>query len=148
LSSTEALQIRRRNNQNILHALGSFAVTSPNDGNWTAADTYHAHFVRIGKEYQIDVHPSQGSATITRTRANFWALIRDLHGAYAAYPDSILGSTWAWYTNFCTCVVIVAGISGIYLWTGRRRERRAGLIVFAAAAAISLSLMILITLHN
>jgi hypothetical protein len=147
-SGPEALRIRGRNNQMILHALGSFAIVSPNDGNWTDPDTYHAHFYRLGKEYQIDVHPSSGSATITQTRMNFWALVRDLHGAHDTYPDSPLASTWAWYTDLSTFVVIGAGISGVYLWTRRRRERRIGLILLGAAAAISLFLMLLITFRD
>ncbi|MDB5301430.1 MAG: hypothetical protein JWO87_3093 [Phycisphaerales bacterium] len=143
----EALKIRRQNNSAILHALGSFAGPST-DGDWIDADTYHAHFMRPGKEYEIDVHPGQGSATIRQTRMNFWALIRDLHGSSVVYPDSILASTWAWYTEICTYVVVVAGISGVYLWSGRRRERRIGLVLLGAAGMVSLSLMLLITFHG
>jgi len=145
----EALKIRRENNRAILHALGSFAVPFTDaDGDWIDADTYHAHLLRPGKEYEIDVHPSQGSATITQTRMSFWALIRDLHGSSVVYPDSILASTWAWYTELCTYVVVAAGISGVYLWTGRKRERRIGLALLGAAGTVSLSLMLLITFHG
>jgi hypothetical protein len=147
-SAAEAMQIRVQNDNMILHALGSFAIPSRGEGNWTDPNTYHAHFHRLGKEYQIDVHPSQGAATITQTRTSFWALIRDLHGAHDTYPDSLLASTWAWYTDLSTYVVIGAGISGVYLWTRRRRERRIGLIMLGAAAAVSLFLMLLITFHE
>jgi hypothetical protein len=148
-TAAEALAIRRQNNAAILQALGSFAAPSPNpDGGWTDAATYHAHFVRPGKEYDIDVHPDQGSATITQTRANVWALTRDLHGSSAAYPDSILAGTWAWYTDLSTFFVVAAGISGVYLWTGRRRERRVGLLLLGAAGAASLALMLLITFRG
>jgi hypothetical protein len=148
-NAPEALKVRRQNNSEILHALGSFAVPFTDaDGDWIDADTYHAHFVRPGKEYEIHVHPSQGSATITQTRMSLWALIRDLHGSYVVYPDSILASTWAWYTELCAYVVVVAGISGVYLWTGRQRERRIGLVLLGVAGTVSLSLMLLITFHG
>jgi hypothetical protein len=145
----EALTIRRQNNAAILHALGSFAAPASNaDGDWVDAATYHAHFVRPGKEYEIDVHPGRGSVTITQTRASVWALIRDLHGSSVAYPDSVLASTWAWYTDLCTFFVVAAGVSGVYLWTGRRRERRLGLVLLGAAGAVSLSLMLLVTFRG
>ena len=148
-AGADALQMRGDNNQMILHALGSFAARSPNpDGSWTGPDTYHAHFLRPGKEYQIDVHAGQRSATITQTRTNFWHLVRDLHGSHITYPDSILAGTWAWYTDLCTCVVVAAGISGVYLWTRRRRERRIGLILIGSAAALCLALMLLITFQE
>jgi hypothetical protein len=148
-NAPEAAKIRRQNNTAILHAIGSFAVPLTDaDGYWIDANTYHAHFVRPGKEYEIDVHSGQGSATITRTRTGLWALIRDLHGSSVVYPDSILASTWGWYTDLCAFVVVAAGISGIYLWAGRRRERRIGLVLLGAAGVVSLSLMLLITFHG
>jgi len=148
-TNPEALNILRQNNSAILHALGSFAAPSPTaDGAWIDADTYHARFARPGKAYEIDVHPSHGSATITQTRTGFWTMIRDLHGSSTVYPDSILASSWRWYTDLCTFVVVAAGISGVYLWTGRRRERRIGLIMLGAAGALSLALMLFITFHG
>jgi hypothetical protein len=148
-SGAEAQQIQGRNNQMIVRALGSFAAPSPGvDGGWTDADTYHAHWARPGKEYQIDVHPSRGSATITQTRMNGWALIRELHGLHAAYPDSRFASTWAWYTDTCTFVLIGAGVSGVYLWTRRRSERRLGLMLLGIAGVVSISLMLVITFHE
>lgn len=148
-NAAESIEIPRHINRTILHALGSFAVPFANgDGQWTDRHTYHAHFVRPGTEYSIDVHPDQGNATITRTRTGVWALIRDLHGSYAVYPDSLLASSWKGYTELCACMLIFAGISGVYLWAGRRRERRIGLALLAAAGVVSVSLMLLVTFHG
>jgi hypothetical protein len=142
-------ETQRQNNEAILHALGSFAAPFTGaDGDWVDADMYHAHFVRPGNEYGVDVYPSRASATITRRRTGFWALIRDLHGSHIAYANSRLASTWAGYTELCTFVVVVAGISGIYLWAGRQRERRAGMVLLGAAGVISLTLMLLVTFHR
>jgi hypothetical protein len=148
-SAAEALTIRRDNNGAILHAMGSFVAPSPNpDGGWTDADTYHARFLRPGKEYEIDVHPGQGTATVTQTRAGVWTLIRDLHGLAAVYPDSTFASSWKWYTELCTFVVIAAGVSGVYLWAARRRERRVGVVMLAVAGAASFALMLLVTFRR
>ena len=148
-SGPEAARIQNRNNELILHTLGSFAAPPYGvSGSWTGPDTYHAHVIRLGKEYQVDAHPAQGTATVTRTRAGFWQLVRDIHGAYGRFPDSRLASTWAWYTDLCTVVLILAAVSGVYLWTHRRRERRTGLIMLGAATVVSVSLMLFITFHE
>ncbi|HEY8748916.1 MAG TPA: PepSY-associated TM helix domain-containing protein [Tepidisphaeraceae bacterium] len=145
----QASQIRKQNNLAILHALGSFGGPfSTTEGQWIAPDTYHAHLARPGKEYDVDVRPATGIVKITQTRSNVWALIRDLHGSSETYPESLLASSWGWYTNLCTIVVIFAGISGVYLWTARRRERRIGLLLLGAAVVVSLSMMLLVTFHG
>jgi hypothetical protein len=144
-----ASQIRKQNNLAVLHALGSFGgPSSTTQGQWIDADTYHAHIIRPGKEYDVDARPASGTATITQTRSNIWALIRDLHGLSETYPESPLATTWGWYTNLSTIVVIFAGISGVYLWTARRRERRLGLTLLGAAGVVSLLLMLRVTLHG
>lgn len=143
----EVSRIQNQDNQMVLHALGSFAAPPYGlTGGWTGPDTYHAHVMRLGKEYQVDVHPTQGTATITQTRMGFWTFIRELHGAHVTFPDSLLASTWAWYTDLCTVFLVVAGISGVYLWTRRRAERRVGLILLGVAMTLSLALMLLITI--
>jgi len=148
-SAAESLEIRRANNAAILGALGSFANPfTAADGDWTDADTYHAHFVRVGKEYQIDVHPGTGSATVTQARSGVWALMWDLHGGSSVYGYSAFAGTWRWYTDACVYVVVFAGASGVYLWAKRPRERRIGLAMLGVAGAVSISLMLLVTFRG
>jgi hypothetical protein len=148
-SGAEALRIQNHNNEVILHALGSFAAPPYGvSGAWTGPDSYHAHVVRLGKVYELEAHPARGTATITQTRSGFWQLVRDIHGAYGAFPDSWLASTWAWYTDLCTVVLILAALSGVYLWTRRRRERRVGLVLLGVAGVVSIALMLLITFRE
>jgi hypothetical protein len=144
-SPAEKLPMVSRNNASILKALGSFAMPSgAADGSWTDADTYHAHFHRAGKEYDIDVHPGQNSATITQSRMNFWMMTAFLHNdSYAPFAV-----TWTWYVELCTICVIVAAVTGIYLWPLQARDRRAGLLVIGAFGAFSLALMFYVTIHG
>jgi len=144
----DAAQIVHRNNPLVIQALGSFGTFTNADGSWTDSDTYHARFVRPGKEYQVDVHPIRSTATVTLTRANVWTMIRDLHGLYAVYADSLLASSFKWYTEISAIVVLFASISGVYLWTARRKERRIGLIMLGAAGVVSLALMVRITMYG
>jgi hypothetical protein len=148
-SAQEKARLRAGNDQLVLEALGSFAFPNTiGDGHWTNRDTWHTHFARTGKEYEIDVHVGAGTATITQTRTNIWALIRGLHGGHDRYAGSIFASTWPWYTDLSTFAVLVAGVSGVYLWTHRRRERAIGLVLLAAATFVSISLMLIIALHG
>jgi hypothetical protein len=64
------------------------------------------------------------------------------------YPDSFLASSFKWYTEISAIVVLFACISGVYLWTARRKERRIGLIMLGAAGVVSLSLMLRITVYG
>lgn len=152
LKKTDGLDVAQRtpieaeNNRAIVRAIGSFAAVWPStlSGKWVDADTYHLNFTRPGRIYQVDVHTNLGTATITQTRTSFWTIIRDLHGGYSIYPESPVASTWSWYTELSVFFVIGAIVSGIYLWLRRRRDRCAGLIVLAAASAMSLGVMALI----
>lgn len=141
----QSFPIRRENNRVILEALGSFAVPFTSfDGQWVDADTYHAHFARPGKMYDVDV--KGGTATITQTRGSVWSLIRDLHDyAGTSYPESAVASSWRWHTEVGTLFVFAAIVSGLYLWIVARRQRRAGMVILVATGVVSIALMILVT---
>ena len=148
-SAGESRAIRGENNRVILDILGTFAATAPEpDGRWTDTDTYHAHFTRPGVDYEVDVHHAQATANITRKRQGVWATIRDLHGSVLAYTGSRFAGTWAWYTELCVIVVVAQGLSGIYLFAVRRRDRRLGLALLAGAGVFSVALMLLVTLKG
>src|SRR6185369_69950 len=79
----ELTQIRTENNARISKAVGTFCYpfVTP-ESNWKDSTTYHARLVRPGTEYEVDVHPDQGAATIKQTRKGVWAVLRDLHGQH------------------------------------------------------------------
>ena len=148
-SIEESRAIRGENNRVILRTLRSFATSTPEpDGRWTDADTYHAHFTRLGAEYEVDVHRSQGTASVTRKRPGVWATIRDLHGSVATYTGSVFAGTWRWYTEICVFVVVSQGITGIYLFAVRRRDRRMGFALLGIAGGFSVVLMLVVTLRG
>jgi hypothetical protein len=144
-SDSEKFLMVRQNNAVVLRAVGSFAMpTTPADGGWTDPDTYHAHFVRPGKEYQIDVHPSQNSATIKQSRMGFLRMSAELH--FNGY--SMFSTFWKWYVELCTIAVIAAGIAGIYLWPTGASDRRIGIIVLGLFGAFSIAVMLFLSLHG
>ena len=138
-------------NNAVRRALGLFGHQRPwEQSGWDEKDEnhYHASLVRPGVEYDVDVHLDRKVATVKETRTSGWEVINRLHGFHGEMPDSAFVSTWAWYTELCTLVVLFAGGSGIYLWTRRRNERRIGLIMLGGAGAMSLALMFYLTLHG
>jgi hypothetical protein len=139
------LRMVRQNDAVILKSLGSFAIlTSAADDGWTDADTYHAHFLRPGKEYQVDFHPSQNSATITQARMNFWRMTTETH----IFSYTVFSTWWKWYVELCTIGIIVSAVSGIYLWPVQARDRRIGFIVLAIFGTFSIALMLFLSLHG
>jgi hypothetical protein len=138
-------------NNRVRAALGLFGHPRPwQESYWDAKDPnhYHASLVHPGRQYEVDVYLDRKLATVTETRTTVWRIIAGLHGFHGQMPGSALVSSWAWYTELCTFVVLFAGGSGVYLWTRRRNERRAGVVTLAAAGAVSFALMLYITLHG
>jgi hypothetical protein len=138
-------------NHAVRQALGLFAHHRPWQESWwdeRDASHYHASLVRPGVEYDVDVHLDRKLAVVKETRTSAWDVIAGLHGFHGEMPGSRWVSTWSWYTELCTFAVLFAGVSGVYLWTRRRRERRIGFVLIGGAGAISLALMFYLTLHG
>jgi hypothetical protein len=138
---------KARANHMVREALGLIGHQKPwKESYWKDSDVYHASLTRPGKTYEVDYNTRTNLATVTETRTSVWAIMKNLHGFHGMMPGSPFVSSWSIYTELCTLTVLFAGGSGIYLWTRRRRERRAGLIALASAFAFSIALMIYITL--
>ena len=138
-------------NNAVRRALGLFGHQRPWQQSWwdeKDADHYHASLVRPGVEYDVDVHLDRNVATVKETRTSVWQVIAQLHGFHGEMPGSAFVSTWSWYTELCTFAVLFAGGSGVYLWTRRRNERRIGYVLLGGAGALSLALMLYLTLHG
>ncbi len=138
-------------NNAVREALGLLGHPRPWQQSWWDAndpDHYHASIVHPGREYEIDVHLDRKIASVAETPLGIWSVIRELHGFHGTMPGSALISSWSWYTELCTFVVLFSGASGVYLWTRRKNERRAGLMILSAAGALSLFLMFYLTLHG
>jgi hypothetical protein len=101
---------------------------------------------RPGKHYKIDYDPAAQSVEVVETRKGYGDVVRALHG-FTTLPNSRFVSTWSAYTEVCTWVVLFAAASGVYLWFGRRNERRVGWVMLCGAAATVL-FMVFITVRG
>ena len=74
----------------------------------------------------------------TRRGTSAWEVIARLHGFHGNMPGSAFVSTWGWYTELCTFAVLFAGVSGVFLWTQRKNERRIGFVLLGGAGVCSI----------
>ena len=143
--------VKAEANHAVRRSLGLFGHQRPwRESWWSDKDSnhYHASLVRPGVEYEVDVHLDRKLAVVTETRTSAWQVVGALHGLHGDMPDSPFVTTWGWYTELCTFAVLFAGASGVYLWTRRKNERRAGYVLLGGAAAFSIALMLYLTLHG
>ena len=151
MKGEQRIAAKAQANNEVRRALGLFGHQRPWGQSWWDAQDpnhYHASLVRPGVEYEVDVHLDRNLAKVSETRTSAWQVMIGLHGFHGNMPDSGFVSTWGWYTEICTFVVLFAGASGVYLWTRRRNERRIGLAMLGAAGAFSVALMLYLTLHG
>ena len=151
MSGEQRVAAKAEANHAVRRALGLFGHQRPWQQSWwdeKDANHYRASLVRPGVEYDVDVHLDRNVAVVTETRTGAWEVVARLHGQHGEMPGSAFVSTWAWYTEFCTLAVVFAGASGVYLWTRRRNERRIGYALLGGAGALSIALMLYLTLHG
>jgi hypothetical protein len=151
MTGEQRVATKAKANHQVREALGLFGHQRPWGESWWDKDDpnhYHASLVRPGVEYDVDVHLDEKVARVSERRTSVFMVMRGLHGFSEDMPGSPLVTTWGWYTELCTFFVLFAGATGVYLWTRRRNERRVGYALIGTAGALSLGLIVYITLHG
>ena len=104
-------------------------------------NNFRFQVARTGKSYIIHADFEKKEARIEEKAAGYWPVIRDLH-ALMGTPGSTLMSAWGVYTDICAAFVLFSIISGVYLWTAKRSERKLGYVLLGAGSGSSLLLMV------
>lgn len=95
--------------------------------------------VKPGVETTIDLNIEKRTATVSIRRTAFWERLAYLHRSPGPHNVAIRGN-WFWtraWTSFAAATVYLIfflSVSGLYLWTVLRSERRVGLILLASGA--------------
>jgi len=115
------------------------------------AGNLHFGMVRPGRKYTIHAlfeqeDQEEGELQIEEIHTGLWSVVTGLHGFGGGLPGSKFMEAWGIYTEVCVWVVLFSAGSGIYLWTSRRSERLAGLIVLGAGSGGALLFMIYVWL--
>lgn len=95
--------------------------------------------VRPGVEATIDLDVAAGTAKVTGRRTSLGETISYLHRSPGPHNVSIRGNwfwtgVWRWVADGTVYLVLFLSLSGIYLWTALRSERRIGLALLATGA--------------
>ncbi len=93
--------------------------------------------VRPGEEATIDLDVADGTAKVAERRTSFGEAISYLHRSPGPHNVSIRGNwfwtgVWRWVADGTVYMIFFLSLSGIYLWTALRSERRIGLMLLAA----------------
>lgn len=92
-----------------------------------------------GRETTVDLNFETYAAIITERRTGTWDAFVQLHKMPGPHNANIRGNSlyirvWKWFADATAYLVVFISISGIYLWTVLRAERRIGLALMAAGA--------------
>jgi len=95
--------------------------------------------VRPGVEATLDLDVAAGTAKVSHRRTSLGETISYLHRMPGPHNVSIRGNwfwtgVWRWIADGTVYLVLFLSLSGLYLWTALRSERRIGLMLLAAGA--------------
>jgi hypothetical protein len=95
---------------------------------------------RPGYECVIKVTLPVGSASIQERKTGFWDSLIYLHKMPGPHLANIRGNwpvlrVWACLSDGTAWMLIFLSVSGIYLWTALRTERRVGVLLILAGAS-------------
>jgi hypothetical protein len=104
----------------------------------------NGHFVfpltTPGWEARVDVDVAARSATVSRRETSTWEAFAYLHKMPGPHNVDIRGNwvwtrVWRWFADGTVYLLLFVSLSGIYLWTVLKGERRIGLTLLTAGAA-------------
>jgi hypothetical protein len=94
-----------------------------------------------GRRYTIRV--SHSSADIYEYREGWIATLVELHGVRPTTRSLVL-KAWAWYSAIGALALVGSGVTGVYLWASRPRERIIGWSLLGGATLVSLLICVYI----
>ena len=92
-----------------------------------------------GRETYVDLNLEARSATISQHNTGAWDALVYLHKMPGPHNVNIRGNwfytrVWKWLADATVYLILFISISGVYLWTVLRAERRIGLALLAGGA--------------
>ena len=100
-----------------------------------------------GRSYKVHLQASERKAVVEERPKGCWSVLNSLHGL-TEVPNSRLSQFWGFYTRSSTWVIIFIALSGVWLWTNSKRERKTGTVMILSALATSIVFMALVVLKG
>jgi len=105
---------------------------------------FHTMIANPKWNYSIVYNLQNSTLTISAKEKSSWNILSSLHGYAGKMPNAPLLFIWHIYTYTCIGVVLFSIFSGIWLWSGRKKQRLTGWLIFSGIVLLSFSLMIYI----
>ncbi len=131
--------------ESIRDQLGLFGSVGKQSIKTSSAGLLTFTIYRPGRTYDVSATPT-GHIDVKETRAT-WFLLQAMHGSKGS-PGSTWMSIWGVYTEVTTAFGMIAIVSGIYLFTSTRRDRKAGLLILLVTTGVSLAAMAYMHFHG
>jgi hypothetical protein len=109
-----------------------------------SAGNFHTMIANPKWGYSIVYNFQNSISSISAKEKNSWNILSALHGFAAKMPNAPLLFIWNIYTYVCIATVLFSIFSGIWLWSGRKKQRLTGWLIFSGIILLSFSLMIFI----
>ena len=94
-------------------------------------------FKEPGQIWEIRVAKATAKVDVHHETFNFAALVNNLHrGRYA-------GESWRWVIDVSALLIVLACVTGFFLWLALPRRRRAGIAFLAVGTLITLGVIYL-----
>jgi len=100
--------------------------------------------VRPGTVSDVAYDAATGIAVVKTSTAGFIGMLNRLHHSAGLYHSYALLNVWGWAVAGVSGLLIALGVTGLWMWWLRRQERTVGLILLAANAGFSITVLILI----
>ncbi len=100
--------------------------------------------VRPGTVHEVSYTRASGEAAVKTNKANFAGLMNRIHHINGMWHEDSLVNVWAAALALVAAVLIVLGITGIYMWFKVHSERVTGTVVLGASLAFSLTVIVLL----
>ena len=107
---------------------------------------YKFHIARPGTVYEIDYARATGDTAVRTSTANFIGLLNRLHHAAGFWHDYWAINLWSGFVAWTSGALILLGISGVWMWFARQKDRVAGIILLVLNLGASLTLLLMIRL--
>jgi len=93
-----------------------------------------------GSRVSVDIELGTGRATVERRDTGIWDALVYLHKSPGPHNAMLRGNwfymrLWRWFADGTVYLMLFLSVSGVYLWTALKAERRTGLILLGAGLA-------------
>lgn len=97
-----------------------------------------------GKDYVVSAFNNQPIIKVEETPKGFWTVFNSLHGFNEEIPGApAFINSWGIYSNVAVFVMLFSILSGIYIFSRNKKEKKSGLFILFGCLGFSLLILLL-----